>query len=382
MSEFLSYGMVGGGMDSLIGDIHRKGAAFDGKAEIAAGCFSRNYANTLSLGKKLGLDQGRLYKDYREMAAKEAKREDKIDFVIIVTPNSTHYEITKAFLEEGIHVVCDKPFTLKVEEAKELINLAEKKNLLNCITYTYSGYPMVKQAREIVKSGELGKIRMVMGEYLQEWLAMPVEKNGNKQAGWRLDPAYSGAANCLADIGSHIENTVSYMTGLEIESLCANLDRFVEGRVLDDNAEVLLKYAGGARGIYWCTQVAIGYNNQLKIRILGDQGSLEWQQESPNDLRIGIYGKPVQILSRGRDPMCHAALKVSHLPGGHPEGYIEAFAGIYNNFADALLASKNGKAQHNRNVGDFPTFKEGLKGVEFIQHCVSSSQKGAVWIPV
>ena len=380
MNEILRCGMVGGGMDSLIGDVQRKAAVFDGKVKLVAGCFSRSYSNTLLLGQKLDLNPERLYKNYQEMAEKEDKREDKIDFVIIVTPNNTHFEIAKAFLERGVHVVCDKPFTLEVEEAEKLASLARKKDLLNCITYTYSGYPMVKQAREIVKNGEIGKIRMVMGEYLQEWLAMPVERSGNKQASWRLNPVYSGEANCVADIGSHIENTVSYITGLEIESLCANLDKFVKGRVLDDNAEVLIKYAGGARGIYWCTQVAIGYNNNLKIRILGEKGSLEWEQEKPDYLKIGVYGKPVQILSRGRDAMLPLAFRVSRLPGGHPEGFFEAFANIYSNFSDSLVAKKAGKTRQELNDNDFPTFEEGLKGVRFIHQCVASSQKGAVWV--
>lgn len=329
MNEILRCGMVGGGMDSLIGDVQRKAAVFDGKVKLVAGCFSRSYSNTLLLGQKLDLNPERLYKNYQEMAEKETEREDKIDFVIIVTPNNTHFEIAKAFLERGVHVVCDKPFTLEVEEAEKLASLARKKDLLNCITYTYSGYPMVKQAREIVKNGEIGKIRMVMGEYLQEWLAMPVERSGNKQASWRLDPVYSGEANCVADIGSHIENTVSYITGLEIESLCANLDKFVKGRVLDDNAEVLIKYAGGARG---------------------------------------------------RDAMLPLAFRVSRLPGGHPEGFFEAFANIYSNFSDSLVAKKAGKTRQELNDNDFPTFEEGLKGVRFIHQCVESSQQGAVWV--
>ncbi len=380
MNEVLNYGMVGGGIGSLIGEVHRKAAVFDRKAKLVAGCFSKSKIDTLSLGQKLGLDSRRLYENFKEMARKEEEREDKIDFVIIVTPNSSHFEIAKAFLERGIHVVCDKPLTLKVEEAEELTSLAKKMDLLNCVTYTYSGYPMVKQAREIIKKGEIGKIRMVMAEYLQEWLAMPVEKKGNKQASWRLDPKYSGEANCVADIGSHIENTVSYVTGLEIESLCANLDSFVEGRVLDDNAEILVKYTGGARGIYWCTQIAIGYNNNLKIRILGEKGSLEWEQENPEYLKVGIYVKPVQILSRGRDHMHPSALRVSRLPGGHPEGLYGAFANIYSNFSDTLLAKKTGKAYQKKKDADFPTFEDGTRGIRFIHQCVESSQKGATWI--
>ena len=379
MSEVLSFGMVGGGSGSLIGEVHRKSASFDRKAKLVAGCFSRSYDNTLSTGEKLGLDSGRLYKNYREMTGQEGAREDKIDFVIIVTPNNLHFKIAQAFLEKGINVVCDKPLTLKVKEAEELINLAKKRDLLCCVTYTYSGYPMVKHAREIIAKGEIGKIRMVMGEYLQEWLAMPVEKEEkNKQASWRTDPKYSGKSNCVADIGCHIENIISYVTGLEIDFLCANLDIFVEGRALDDNAEILVKYTSGARGIYWCSQVAIGYNNGLKFRILGEKGSIEWEQEKPDFLKVAFYGRPVQILFRGRDNLNPLAKRVSRLPGGHPEGLYEAFANIYSNFSDVLLARK--ARSINQKEVDFPTFEDGARGVKFINLCVESSQKGARWI--
>jgi predicted dehydrogenase len=316
------------------------------------------------------------------MARKEGSKENKIDFVIIVTPNNSHFEIARAFLEKGINVVCDKPLTLKVEEAEELTNLARKRDLLCCVTYTYSGYPMVKHAREIISRGEIGKIRMVMGEYLQEWLAMPVEKEGvNKQASWRTDPKYSGKSNCVADIGSHVEHIISYVTGLKIESLCANLDIFVEGRALDDNAEILLKYTSGARGIYWCSQVAIGHNNGLKFRILGEKGSVEWEQENPGCLKVVFYGQPVQILSQGRDNLYPLALRVSRLPRGHPEGVYEAFANIYSNFSDILLAKKAGNPYQYQKEVDFPTFEDGTRGVKFINLCVESSQKrGACWL--
>lgn len=380
MSEVLSFGMVGGGIGSLIGEVHRKAAAFDRKAKLVAGCFSRNYDNTLSTGKNLGLEVRRLYENFSEMAEREGAREDKIDFVTIVTPNNLHFEIAKAFLEKGINVICDKPLTLKVEEAEELANLAKKRDLLNCVTYTYSGYPMVKHAREIINQGEIGKIRMVMGEYLQEWLARPVEKKGNRQASWRTDPKYSGKSNCVADIGSHIENIISYVTDLEIDSLCANLDTFVKGRALDDNAEILIKYTSGARGIYWCSQLAIGYNNGLKIRVLGEKGSVEWEQENPDYLKVAFYGRPVQILSRGRDDLYPLASRVSRLPGGHPEGLYEAFANIYSNFSDALIAKKAGNICQKEI--DFPTFEDGARGVKFINLCVESSQRGASWISV
>lgn len=377
----LNFGMVGGGSGSLIGEVHRKAASFDRKAKLVSACFSRSYNNTLSTGAKLDLDPRRLYKNFKEMSDKEGVREDKIDFVVIVTPNSSHFEIAKAFMEKGINVVCDKPLTLKVEEAEELAELAKKKNLLGCVTYTYSGYPMVKHAREIITKGEIGKIRMVMGEYLQEWLAKLVEKEGkNRQALWRTDPKYSGKSNCVADIGCHIENIISYVTGLEIDSLCANLDIFVKGRALDDNAEILIKYRNGARGIYWCSQVAIGHNNGLKFRILGEKGSVEWQQEKPDYLKVAFHNHPLQILSRGRDSLYPLALRVSRLPGGHPEGVYEAFANIYLNFYNALLAKKAGKPYQSEKELDFPTFEDGARGVKFINNCVKSSQGGACWI--
>ena len=378
MNEVLNFGMVGGGYGSLIGEVHRKAATFDLKAKLVAGCFSRNYEHTLSTGKNLGLNVRRLYKNFREMAEKEAKRKDKIDFVIIVTVNNSHFEIAKAFLEKGINVVCDKPLTLEAKEAEQLVDFTRKNDLLGCVTYTYSGYPMVKHAREEIKKGGIGNIRMVMVEYLQEWLATPVEKKGNKQALWRTDPKYSGRSNCVADIGSHIENIISYITGLEIESLCANLDIFVKGRALDDNAEILVKYNSGARGIYWCSQVAIGYSNGLKIRILGEKGSIEWEQENPNCMKVAYLGQPVQILFRGRDNLNPLASKVTRLPGGHPEGMYEAFANIYTNFSKALLTKKAGNSY--RNEIDFPTFEDGARGVKFINLCVESSQRGACWV--
>jgi len=378
MSEVLNFGMVGGGGGSLIGEVHRKAATFDHKAKLVAGCFSRSYDNTLSTGEDLGLECRRLYKNFGEMAEKEAARKDKIDFVTIVTPNNLHFEIARVFLEKGINVVCDKPLTLEVQEAEELVNFAKKKDLLSCVTYTYSGYSMVKNAREIVKRGGIGDIRMVMVEYLQEWLAMPVEKKGNRQASWRTDPKYSGKSNCVADIGSHIENIISYVTGLEIESICANLDIFVKGRALDDNAEILIKYTSGARGIYWCSQVAIGYNNGLKIRILGEKGSIEWEQENPDCMKVAYFGQPVQILYRGRDKLYPLASKVSRLPGGHPEGLYEAFANIYTNFCKVLLTKKAGNSYQKKI--DFPTFEDGARGVKFINLCVESSQRGARWI--
>lgn len=375
----LQYGMVGGGQGAFIGDVHRKTAQFDGKTQIVAGCFSRDYQNTLETGTMLGIDEGRLYKTFEEMAEAEGKREDGIDFVIIVTPNNLHFPIAKAFLEQGIHVVCDKPLTPEVEQAEELAKIAKEKGLLFCVTYTYTGYPMVKHAREMIKRGDIGEIRFINAEYPQDWLATPLEKTGQKQASWRTDPAQTGKSNCVGDIGSHTENLAGYLTGLKITSLCARLDRFVEGRVLDDNATIMVAYDTGAKGVYWTSQIAVGHDNDLKIRIYGTKGSIAWSQENPNYLKVAYIGKPTETLSRGRDELYPPAAGYSRVPGGHPEGYFEAFANIYLTFVNALFKRKVGEALTEADL-DFPTLEEGIQGVKFISKCVESSQRGAVWI--
>lgn len=377
--QVLRYGMVGGGSSSFIGDVHRKAISFDGKSRLVAGCFSQNFENTIETGRTLGVDPERLYQSFDEMAEKEASRRDPIEFAVIVTPNNVHYAAAKAFLKRGIHVVCDKPLTFTVDEAKELVQLAKEKSLLFAITYTYSGYPMVKQAREMIRRGDIGEIRVVMGEYPQDWLATAIEKDGQKQAAWRTDPKRTGISNCVGDIGSHIENTVSYITGLKIKALCANLDIFGPDRVLDDNAEVIVKYANGASGVYWCSQVAVGHDNGLKVRIFGTKGSIEWEQESPNYLKVAYLGQPVQTLSRGCGYLYPQASSISRIPAGHPEGYYEAFANIYLTFANALQKVKAG-AELTSGDMDFPTVEAGLDGVKFINRCVESSTKGAVWV--
>ena len=375
----LRYGMVGGGAGSFIGDVHRKAIAFDGTATLVAGCFSQNFENTLATGKGLGLDSGRLYRSFDEMAEREAAREDPIDFAVIVTPNYVHYSAAKAFLSRGIHVVCDKPLTFTVAEAEELGRLARERDLLFGVTYTYSGYPLVKQAREMIRRGDLGTIRVVMAEYPQDWLATPAERGTNKQAAWRTDPQYTGVSNCTGDIGSHVEHTVSYITGLRIQSLCANLQAFVAERVLDDNSEVLVRYTNGASGIYWSSQVAVGHDNGLKVRVFGSEGSLEWEQENPNSLKVARLGQPVQILARGGGYLYPEAARLGRIPAGHPEGYYEAFANIYAAFGNALAKQKAGATLSEADL-DFPTVEAGITGVKFINRCVESSQQGAVWV--
>ncbi len=356
----LQYGMVGGGQEAFIGDVHRKAVAMDGKAELAAGCFSRDYKNTLATGEMLGLDKERLYKSFEEMIEAEATRKDKIDFIIIVTPNNSHFPIAKLALQNGIHVVCDKPLTTDSKD-------------------TYTGYPVVKHLREMIAKGDLGPIRFVNAEYPQDWLATFLEETGQKQAAWRADPEQTGISNCVGDIGSHIENMASYLTGLKIQSLSARLDTFVEGRVLDDNASILVNYDSGAKGLYWSSQIAVGHDNGLRIRIYGTKGSLEWAQEDPNYARISYLDKPTEIISRGRDDLYPHAQNYSRIPAGHPEGYFEAFANIYSTFITALNKKMSGESLSDEEL-DFPGVDEGVQGVKFIEKCVESSKKGAVWI--
>lgn len=375
----LTYGMVGGGRGAFIGDVHRKAIGLDGQARIAAGCFSRNMENTLATGKALGVSEERLYATYEAMAKAEASRKDKIDFVVIVTPNYQHYAAAKAFLQAGINVVCDKPLTFEVAEAEELARLAKKNGLLFCVTYTYTGYPAAKQARAMIARGDIGDIRFVNAEYPQEWLALPVEQDGNKQAAWRTDPKQSGKSNCVGDIGSHVENMVSYMTGLRIKSVLARLDTFVSGRILDDNASIMVEYSGGAKGLYWTSQIAVGYDNGLRVRICGTKGTIQWVQENPNYLTVSRLDGPTETWSRGRDAFYPEPQSFSRIPSGHPEGYFEALANIYKAYIGALSAGAAGRDPTPEEL-DFPTVEAGIDGVRFIGKCVESSKKGAVWV--
>jgi predicted dehydrogenase len=351
----------------------------DGKAVLVAGCFSQSYENTLETGEFLGLDKSRLYKTYEDMFKAEGKRGDKIDFVIIVTPNNTHYPIAKLAIENGIHVVCDKPLTTTSRDAEELSRLAAKKDLFFCVTYAYAGYPMVKHMREMIRFGELGEIRFVSAEYSQDWLATPLEKTGQKQAAWRTDPKLAGASNCVGDIGSHIENMVSYITGLKIQRLLARLDHFGEGRVLDDNASIMIEYDKRAKGLYWSSQIAVGHDNGFRVRVYGTKASLEWVQENPDHAKVAFIDKPTEILSRGRDKMYPRAEALSRIPSGHPEGYFECFANLYSTFLSALSKKISGEPPTEDDL-DFPGLEEGIRGVKFIEKCVESSNKGAVWV--
>ncbi|GAA3400031.1 Gfo/Idh/MocA family protein [Paenibacillus hodogayensis] len=371
--SILKFGMVGGGEGSLIGDIHCRGAMFDRLSVIAAGCFSRDAAKSAITGERLGIAPDRIYATYQEMAEKEAAREDRIHYVVIVTPNRSHYEIAKAFLLQGFHVVCDKPVTIEESEARELERLAEERGLLFGVTYTYSGYPMVKQARELIRQGEIGEIISVIAEYPQEWVLHATEPS------WRMD-ARQGKSCCVADIGVHVAHTVSYITGLEIDSLCADLQTHGTLTELDNHANILLKYTGGATGMYWCSQVAVGSKNGLRIRLFGTKGSLEWQHERSEELQLCVKGKPFQLLSRGRDPMHPAAAAFNRLPGGHPEGLYEAFANIYAAFGGELSRLLRDRTLDGAEPADYPRIREGADGVRFVDKCLESSDKGSVWV--
>lgn len=378
-SPKLRYGMIGGGMGGFIGDVHRKAIAMDGKAEIVCGAFSQSFDNTLATGNTLGIPRERLYRNFEEMIRGESQRHDRPDFISIVTPNSSHFPTAKLALEHGFSVVCEKPMTTSTSEALDLACLVRETGLSFCVAYAYSGYPVVKHLRDMIHGGGIGDIRFVNGEYPQEWLVTKLEDTGQKQAVWRTDPKLAGISNCVGDIGSHIEFMAAYMTGLEIDALCARLDRFGPGRSLDDNATILVNYRGGAKGVYWSSQIAAGHDNALRLRIYGTNGAVEWFQETPNTARVSFLDRPSGTISRGRDPMSPRAQSVSRLPSGHPEGYFESFANVYTTFITALGKRLRGEALAGDDL-DFPGVDDGVRGVRFIEKCVESSAQGAIWL--
>lgn len=377
MGKVLNYGMVGGGPGAFIGDAHRKAIGLDGKARIVAGCFSRSFENTLAMGEALGIEKERLYKNYEEMAAKEAGREDGMDFVVIVTTNYAHYEACRAFLKAGIPVVCEKPLTVTLEQALELEKLANEKKLLFMVTYVYSGHVTAMNIREIIAAGEIGQVRTVMGEYPQGWLAFEDIK-GNKQGEWRTDPAQSGNTNALGDIGTHIENTVYRMTGLKIKRLLARMDKVVPGRTLDDNSTVMLEFENGATGVYWASQIAIGHDNGLRIRIYGSKGSISWFQEQPEVFHMAKQDGSLLEIHRGHGAIKQAAAKYTRLPSGHTEGWFEAMGNFYSNYIDCLNAQTNGV--FTEEMIEYPTVVDGVDGVRFIEACLKSSANGNIWV--
>lgn len=378
----LRYGMVGGGRDAFIGAVHRKAMAMDGHYTLVAGALSSNPDKARASGHDLGLADPRNYPSWEAMLEGELKLppEERIDLISIVTPNHVHFEVAKAFAEAGIHVVCDKPLVHNSEQANELIKTVEKSGVVFAVTYNYTGYPMVKQARHMVQSGQLGEVRKVITEYNQGWLSTFLESSHNKQAEWRTDPNRSGIAGAVGDIGSHAENLAATITGLEIESLCADLTTFVPGRLLDDDGSLLLRYVGGAKGLLWCSQIEVGDENDVRIRVYGTKGSIAWRQEDPNYLEYRPSDGPLQILKRGNGYLCEAAQKATRLPPGHPEAFLEAFANVYVGAAEAIRAKQEGR-RLGELEGDFPTVYDGARGVHFIEKTVESSRSEQKWTP-
>jgi len=381
MSRKIRMGMVGGGQGSAIGKVHRMAAALDGQLELVCGAFSSDPRRSKASGAELYLPADRVYDSYAEMFERERRRPegDRMDFVVIVTPNHLHYAPAAAALKAGFHVMCDKPMTFSLAEARKLKTLVDRTGLLFGLTHNYTGYPMVKEARELARGGKLGAIRKIVVEYPQGWLHELIEATGQKQAAWRTDPARSGAAGCMGDIGTHAENLAEYITGLRIDSLCAELTTFVKGRKLDDDGNVLIRYQGGARGILHASQIAIDEENGLNIRVWGEKGGLQWRQEEPNTLILKRPDGPRQLIRSGQGYLSRRARRACRLPAGHPEGFIEAFANLYRNYAEALRARLAGRKPDPLAL-DFPTVDDGVRGMAFIEAVVKSARAGAKWV--
>ena len=376
-------GMVGGGIDSFIGSVHRMAAAMDGHIELVCGALSSTPERSRKSGEQLGLPQKRIYSDFVEMIEKESRlpEDEKMDIVSITTPNYKHYQPARLALNHGFHVICDKPMTMTLKEALDLENHVGSTGLEFALTHNYTGYPMVKQAKHMVQTGKLGKIRKVAVEYFQGWLNTKVENSGNKQAIWRTDPKRSGKVLTMGDIGTHAENLAEYITGLKIESLCADLTSHIAGRVLDDDGSMLIRYKGGATGTLLASQIATGEENNLRIKVYGDKGGLEWKQMEPNTLIIKWANKPVEILRTGTPfpGFGKGSQLAARIPQGHPEGFIEAFANIYKNFALTILSKKEGKKPDPEWL-DFPNVHDGVRGMAFLETVVESSQSNQKWI--
>jgi predicted dehydrogenase len=371
-------GMVGGGEGAFIGAVHRIAARLDDRYELVAGALSASPDKAIRSAETIGLRSDRSYPDFRTMAQAEAARGDGIDVVAIVTPNHMHAPVAEAFLETGVHIICDKPLTTTLEQARQLRDQARAKGLIFAVTYNYSGYPLVRHARAMVQAGELGAIRIVQAEYPQDWLAGPLEATGQKQADWRTDPVRSGAGGCVGDIGTHAYQLMHFVTGMMPEQILAEATTFVPGRRVDDNVQILLRYPNGARGALWASQVALGNDNGLRLRVYGEKGGLDWQQEEPNSLIWSPLGEAPRSIRRGSEATNVDSQRVSRIPPGHPEGYLEAFATIYTEVAAAIMARCSGSS------GDpaltFPTIEDGFAGVAMVDAALRSSSAGAVWM--
>lgn len=379
MQRKLKMGMVGGGKDAFIGAVHRFAANLDGRIELVAGAFSSNPKKSHESGAQLLLDPSRVYDSFEAMAEAEARRPvgERVDFVSIVTPNFAHFPAAKTFLEAGFNVISDKPMTLNLEEAVKLREIVRKSGKVFALTHNYTGYPMVKEARAMVRAGELGKILKVVAEYPQGWLLNPIDQEGQKQASWRTDPERAGASGCIGDIGTHAENLARYITGLQIDELCADFTSFVEGRRLEDDGNMLLRYKGGARGVLYASQISAGEENNLVVRVYGTKSSLEWHQEHPNELIVKFQDAPRKVYRRGNSYVSDEAKRFTRLPFGHPEAFIEAFANIYLEAARAIEAEVSG--QPVPEGLDFPNADDGVEGMAFIAAAVQSAKAGAVW---
>jgi predicted dehydrogenase len=372
--------MIGGGRGAFIGGVHRIAAIMDGQAVLTAGAFSSDPERSKASGEDFFVDPSRVYGSYQEMAKAEAKKPatERLDFIVIVTPNHQHFPPAKLFLESGFNVVCDKPVTFNLAEAKKLRAIVKKSKKVFVLTHNYTGNAMVKQARELVKSGYLGEIRKVVSEYPQGWLSTHIEATGQKQAAWRTDPKRSGAAGCIGDIGTHAENLARYITGLHIDSICADLSTFVKGRALDDDGNILVRFKGGAKGIIHASQISVGDENNLNIRVYGTKAAIEWHQEHPNQLVVKYPDKPKEIWGRGNGYVGKAAAAFTRIPAGHPEGYLEAFGNVYREAFRAIRAEVAGEPLPKDL--DFPTIDDGVEGMAFIETAVKSSKAGAKWV--
>lgn len=380
MPDPIRLGMVGGGRDAFIGAVHRIAARLDGHFDLVAGALSSTPEKALASAADLGLAEDRSYSDFKQMAIREARLKNGIEAVAIVTPNHMHAPVAKEFLKRGIHVICDKPLTATLPDAKSLVKAADRSDALFVLTHNYTGYPMARQAREMVASGVIGDVRVVQVEYAQDWLSTPLEDTGLKQAEWRTDPERSGAGGATGDIGTHAYNLACFVSGLKLESLAADLDSFVEGRRVDDNGHVMMRFEGGAKGMLWCSQVAPGRENDLRLRVYGSKGGLEWAQEDPNYLWYTPLGEPKRLITRSGSGAGEAAARVTRTPPGHPEGYLEGFANIYAEAAAAIRAKQSGQAPSADVV--YPTIQDGLAGVQFVNACVASSRRNGAWVNV
>lgn len=369
-------GMVGGGNDAFIGGVHRIASRIDDRFDLVAGALSSTPEKSAASAEALGIP--RSYGSFEEMAEAEAAREDGIEAVSIVTPNHVHAAAAKAFLAKGIHVICDKPLTSTLADAEALETTVAEADALFILTHNYTGYPLIRQARAMIEAGDLGDIRIVQAEYPQDWLTAPMENEGVKQAEWRTDPARSGAGGSVGDIGTHAHNLACFVSGLQVESIAADLQSWGAGRKLDDNAHMMLRFAGGARGMLWSSQVAPGNENALKLRVYGEKGGLEWSQEDPNYLWFTPLGEPKRLITRNGAGALEASQSVSRIPGGHPEGYLEGFATIYNEAADAIRAVQGGASRESA-MGVLPGIAAGMDGMRFINACVTSSTNDAAW---